>query len=316
MYELKGGAERVEQQVASFMSYLEDQRGLSKATLESYARDVRQYMLYLHHREITDFRDITRAGILLYFSALKEQGKAPATIIRTSVTLRAFFQFMTKERMIDVDPFLLMDMPKSDKKPPQFLTIEETEALLLTPDITNPLGLRDKAMLELLYATGIRVSELISLEVQDMDPVMRYVRCFGAGGKERIIPIGHITVTWLDKYLQDSRPQLSQGKQDGPLFLNHRGTAITRQGFWKILKRYGEETGIDKAITPHTLRHSFAAHLLAGGADLKSVQEMLGHADISTVQVYVNKSKSSIKSVYDTFHPRANQQLASDGDCN
>lgn len=306
--------EKLEQYVASFISHLADQKGLSGATLESYSRDLKQFVAYLDDRETSSFREVTRAGILLYFSAMKEWGKAPATITRAAVSLRAFFQFLVRERLVDQDPFLMMDMPKSDNKTPQTLTVEETERLLELPDVTNPLGMRDKAMLELLYATGIRVSELISLKVEDVDTGLRFVRCSGTTGKERIIPIGGMTADWMERYLLESRPQLSHDESLGALFLNSRGIAISRQGFWKIIKKYGQEAGFVIDITPHTLRHSFAAHLIAGGADLRSVQEMLGHADVSTVQIYLNKSKPNIKSVYDSFHPRAKNAFMTNGD--
>ncbi|GGH24937.1 site-specific tyrosine recombinase XerD [Paenibacillus segetis] len=305
----------MEQHVASFITFLEDQKGLSGATLESYSRDLKQYVAYLQEREADSLLDVTRTGILLYFSAMKERGKAPATITRASVSLRAFFQYLVRERIIDQDPFLMMDMPKSEKKPPQILTIEETERLLEMPDVNHPLGMRDKAMLELLYATGIRVSELISLNVEDVNTSLRFVRCSGGAGKERIIPIGSVTAGWIERYLNESWTHLSPevGSQ-GPLFLNRRGVAISRQGFWKIIKKYGQEAGFTAAITPHTLRHSFAAHLLSGGADVRSVQEMLGHSDVSTVQVYLNITKPNIKSVYDSYHPRAKNALTSNGD--
>lgn len=304
----------MEQHVASFISFLAEQKGLSGATLESYSRDLKQYVAYLHEREADSLQDVTRTGILLYFSAMKERGKAPATITRASISLRAFFQYLVRERLIDQDPFLMMDMPKSEKKPPQILTVEETERLLEMPDVDHPLGMRDKAMLELLYATGIRVSELISLKVEDVNTSLRFVRCSGGAGKERIIPIGSVTAGWIERYMDESWPQLTQDESQGPLFLNRRGVAISRQGFWKIIKKYGQEAGLTAVITPHTLRHSFAAHLLSGGADVRSVQEMLGHSGVSTIQVYLNQTKPNIKSVYDSSHPRAKNALSYNGD--
>lgn len=262
--------------------------------------------------------EMTGASVKLYFSALDKAGKAPATIARASVSLRAFFQYLQRERLTEQDLSLSVEAPKVDKAMPQTLTIDEMDLLLNLPDVSSAAGLRDKAMLELLYATGIRVSELIAIHVEDVDTSLRYVRC--SSGKERIIPIGAVTAEWIQKYIADSRPVLVSSGDDGPgapetpdakgaLFVNIRGEAISRQGFWKIVKKYGEKAGFDFAITPHTLRHSFAVHLLEGGADVKSVQEMLGHADMVTVQMYLSSKRSNLKSVYESFHPRAQVQI-------
>lgn len=297
----------MEQIAASFISFAAEHRGLSSATRESYARDLKQYIAYLQERQIYDFREVTRAGILLYFSALKEKGKAPATVMRVSVTLRSFFQYLQRERVIEQDPFLMLDMPKLEKKPPQIMSVEETEKLLDTPDSKTPLGLRDKAMLELMYATGIRVSELIALDVDHIDTKFRFLRCCGEAGKERIIPFGTVTSGWLERYLNEGRPQLVRVAQNMALFPNRRGERISRQGFWKTIKKYSLEAGISADITPHTLRHSFAVHMLDRGADVRSVQEMLGISDISTIQMYLNRSRPNLKTVYDAFHPRAGE---------
>lgn len=295
----------MEQHASSFISYLAEQRGLTGSTLESYSRDLKQFLAYLQDRSTTDLNEVTRTGILLYFSALKSNGKAPATITRTSVTLRAFFQYLVKERIIEHDPLVMVELPKADKKLPQTLTVEETEKLLDMPAPSTPLGLRDKAMLELLYATGIRVSELISLNVQDVNGDLRFLRCCSDSGKERIIPFGSVTADWVNQYLKESRPQLITAQNEEALFPNRLGSRMSRQGFWKVLKKYGKDAAIEQDITPHTLRHSFAVHLLDRGADIRAVQEMLGHADVSTIQVYLNKSRPNLKSVYDSYHPRA-----------
>lgn len=300
----------MEQDAASFISFLAGQRGLSEATKESYARDLKQYISYLQLKQISDYRQVTRAGIMLYFAYLKELGRAPATIQRASVTLRAFFQYLQQERRIDQDPFILLEVPKAEKKPPQTLTVEETERLLEAPKPDTPLGLRDKAMLELLYATGIRVSELISLNMDDVNLELRFLRCSGERGKERILPFGEVTAEWLDLYVREGRSHFVLDDQENPaLFPNRRGGRISRQGFWKLMKKYGQEAGITAEITPHTLRHSFAVHLLERGADVRSVQELLGHSDASTIQMYVSRSRSSLKKVYDAFHPRATREL-------
>ncbi|WMT42642.1 site-specific tyrosine recombinase [Paenibacillus sp. D2_2] len=299
----------MEQVIVSFISHLTDRKGLSQRTQEAYARDLQQFITYLQSKGIDDFNEITRAGILLYFSALKDMGKAPATIARVSVTLRSFIHYLLQERFIDHDPFLTIESPRIDKIPPETLTIEETEALLDMPDPGTPLGLRDKTMLELLYATGIRVSELISLNVSDVDLQFRFLRCAGEHGKERIIPFGTLTTEWLDRYLQECRPRWAKEAGQGPLFPNRQGETLSRQGFWKIVKKYGAEAGISKQITPHTLRHSFAVHLLQGGADVRAVQEMLGNQSASTIQLYLNKSGGNLKSVYESFHPRAKRKI-------
>lgn len=296
----------MERDAASFISFLAGQRALSEATRESYARDLKQYISYLQSKQVSDYRQVTRAGILLYFAYLKDLGKAPATIQRVSVTLRAFFRYLLQERRIDQDPFIMLEVPKVEKKPPQTLTVEETERLLEAPKPDTPLGLRDKAMLELLYATGIRVSELIALNQNDVNLELHFLRCTGDRGKERILPFGEVTAEWLDMYLREGRSRLIlEDKENPALFPNRRGGRISRQGFWKIMKKYGQEAGITADITPHTLRHSFAVHLLERGADVRSVQELLGHSDASTIQMYVSRSRSNLKTVYDAFHPRA-----------
>ncbi|WP_110932407.1 site-specific tyrosine recombinase XerD [Paenibacillus bouchesdurhonensis] len=298
----------MEQYIAPFMGYLADHKRLSAATLECYQRDVEQFIGYLREREIVEPVQITKAGVKLYFSTLSKAGKAPATIARSSVSLRAFFQYLQQERFVDHDPGHWIESPRVDKSPPQTLTVEEVDLLLDMPDTSQASGLRDRAMMELLYATGIRVSELIALNVQDVDTTMRYVRC--SGGKERIIPMSTVTAHWIQQYLRESRPLLSGESTVEVLFTNARGDRLTRQGFWKIVKKYGKEAGIEADITPHMLRHSFAVHLLEGGADVKSVQEMLGHTDMVTVQMYLSKTKPNLKSVYEAFHPRARSQTS------
>ncbi|RCX23190.1 integrase/recombinase XerD [Fontibacillus phaseoli] len=299
----------MEPYAASFISYLAGKKDLSGSTLESYKRDVSQFLGYLQGKEIRDLNEVTRAGVLLYFAALREQGKAPATVTRVSVSLKAFFQYLLQERAISQDPFVAVKMPKIDKTPPSVLTVEETDRLLDMPRLNQPLGLRDKAMLELLYATGVRVSELISLNIEDVDTGVRFLRCSGDSGKERILPFGTVTADWLNRYLHEVRFGWSPDGQQDPLFPNRSGGRMSRQGFWKVIKKYGKAAGITKEITPHTLRHSFAIHLLEGGADVRSVQEMLGHADLGTIQMYLNHSRPNLKSVYDHFHPRSKGKI-------
>ncbi|MGG0822978.1 site-specific tyrosine recombinase XerD [Paenibacillus turicensis] len=297
----------MEQAVASFITYVEETKDLRGATLESYERDVKQFLAFLQEREIHHLEEVTRTSIMLYFSTLKERGKAPATITRASVSLKAFFQYLLATRVINQDPYVKVDTPKHDKKLPHILSIEEIDKLLAMPDVTTVLGLRDKAMLEMLYATGLRVSELNSIKVQDIDLDYGFVRGVSSAGKERIIPIGSVTVKWIQRYMKEALPVLHKEGTSSHLFLNRQGQGISRQGFWKMLKKYGKEAGLTNELTPHTLRHSFASHLLERGADIRAVQEMLGHCDISTIQVYLQRSKQNLKSVYDSFHPRAKE---------
>lgn len=243
---------------------------------------------------------------MLYLGALRGAGKATATVNRNTVSLRAYFHFLLKERLIGQDPTVDMETIKPSKKPPMILSIEDIERLLAVPDESAPQGMRDKAMLELLYATGIRVTELISLNVEDVNTGLKFVRCSGASGKERVVPLGTLAADCVARYTAGMRDKLLRVNQEEPaLFLNSLGGRLTRQGFWKIIKKYAREADIQQDITPHTLRHSFAAHLLEGGADLRSVQQMLGHSDISTTQIYSGITRKNMKEVYENHHPRA-----------
>jgi integrase/recombinase XerD len=293
-------------QLQSFIHFLSVERGLAKNTLESYERDVTYFIAYLKQQGLQELEHTEKVHILNYLLTLKQQGRATATVSRTMVSIRAFYQFLMRERMITHDPSMYMETPRLEKRLPKVMTIAEVELLLNTPQTTTNHGLRDKAMLELLYATGIRVSELISLNVEDVNLGMGFVRCIGKGSKERIIPLGRIAAQYLSDYKEQKRSKLLKaGKEEKALFINHLGTRLTRQGFWKIIKKIAKEAMIDKEITPHMLRHSFATHLLENGADLRAVQEMLGHADISTTQIYTHITKARMKEVYDRTHPRA-----------
>lgn len=228
-----------------------------------------------------------------------------STISRNLAAIKSFYQYMVRERYLEKDPAAAMESPKLEKKLPRILTIGEVEQLLKQPDGLLPTGLRDKAMLELLYATGIRVSELISLHISDVNLELGYIKCYGKGAKERIVPLGSIAARCVQEYLSKGRGKMVRSYEEPALFVNHHGNQLTRQGFWKIIKKYALEANIQKEITPHTLRHSFATHLLENGADLRSVQEMLGHADISTTQIYTHVTNKHLKEVYDRTHPRA-----------
>jgi integrase/recombinase XerD len=294
------------QDLQSFIQYLSVERGLALNTLESYERDLTQYIEQIRKQGIHSLKDSTKQQITGYISLLKKQGKAPATVSRSMVSIRAFYQFLVRERILDKDPSMNMETPKLEKRLPKVMSMNEVELLLDAPEISTPNGMRDKAMLEVLYATGIRVSELTSLNLSDIHLGLGYIRCIGKGSKERIIPLGRIAAQSLDQFIQTMRHKLLKpGKQEEALFLSHLGTRMTRQGFWKIIKKYGAIVTSHKEITPHTLRHSFATHLLENGADLRAVQEMLGHADISTTQIYTHVTKRRMKEVYNRTHPRA-----------
>lgn len=291
--------------IHEFINYLSVERGLAINTLESYGRDLRQYSEFLETDDETPLDSVSRTTILNYLLYLQSQGKATATIARRLAALKAFYQFLMREKRINADPTANLESPKLEKRLPKVLSVSEVERLLAQPEAGQPAGIRDRAMLELLYATGIRVSELVSLDVADVNLDMGYIKCSGKGSKERIVPLGTLAIQSCRDYLGAARLRLVREREEQALFVNHHGHRLTRQGFWKIVKKYAEDAKIDKEITPHTLRHSFATHLLENGADLRSVQEMLGHADISTTQIYTQVTRGRLKEVYAKAHPRA-----------
>lgn len=291
--------------VDNFIHYLAIERGLSSNTLSSYHRDLEQFYKYLQGVPVRSWEEVTQGVILGYIHALQKKGRASSTISRHLAALKSFYHFLFTEGEVPKNPTTALEMPKLHKRLPQVLSIAEVDLLLSQPKVGNHTGLRDKAMLELIYAAGLRVSEIVSLKVSDVSLDGSYIRCFGKGSKERIVPVGHVACRYIAEYLARSRGKLTQGRPEPVLFVNHHGRKMTRQGFWKILKQYAQSAGIQKPITPHTLRHSFATHLLENGADLRSVQEMLGHADIATTQIYTHLTKGHIKEVYNRAHPRA-----------
>ncbi|QIZ09787.1 site-specific tyrosine recombinase XerD [Priestia megaterium] len=295
----------MDEQLKDFMDYLIVEKGSAKNTIMAYERDLKSYLHYLINVEsVHSLNDVQRVHIVHFLRFLKEQGKSSKTLARHIASVRAFHQFLLRAKAANQDPSVQIETPRLERSLPNVLSLQEVEILLNTPNTQDHFGIRDKAMLELLYATGIRVSELIGLEIDNIQLTMGFVRC--NGNKERIIPIGRTAADAIKHYLEDGRPRFTSAKQqDHALFLNHQGKQLTRQGFWKILKKLAREAGIDKELTPHTLRHSFATHLLENGADLRAVQEMLGHADISTTQIYTHVSKTKLKDVYSKFHPRA-----------
>ena len=291
--------------VEEFIHYLAVERGLADNTLDSYNRDLNQFLGFLEQEKVLDLQKATRNMVMSYLLVLQKRGRATATVSRHLAALKSFYHFLLKEKYIEKDPTANLESPKLEKKLPRVLAVNEVEMLLNQPMGTDPAALRDKAMLELLYATGIRVTELIQLDVNHINVDMGYIRCFGKGSKERIVPVGSFARRCVDEYLQKGRSKIIKIKAEQALFVNQHGRRLTRQGFWKIIKKYARRAGISKVITPHTLRHSFATHLLENGADLRSVQEMLGHADITTTQIYTHLTKGRLREVYAKSHPRA-----------
>lgn len=291
--------------LCDFVNYLEKDRKLSANTLSSYTRDIRQYFDYVADNSL-DVVKVSKTQIITYMLYMQKSGRAAASVSRSMASVRAFYNYLVSNNYVDTNPAYRLQAPKREKKLPCILTTDEVESLLAQPDsLDKPTAksIRDKAMLELIYATGIKVSELISLVVDDVDTTLGYIKCIG-NDTARIIPIGHVAVSALSAYLGDVRQSMAN-EGENALFVNCNGGRLTRQGFWKLIKDYAHRAGIDKDITPHTLRHSFAAHLIENGADLVSVQEMMGHKDISSTQVYTKLVKSRIRDVYNKAHPRA-----------
>lgn len=290
--------------VEEYTSFMTDIRHKSVNTVESYKRDVTQYITYLDGKGVTDISSTTKTTVLSYLLYLQKEGRASSTVSRTLASLRSYYLFMMQNGVVKSNPTSNLEAPHVEKKIPKILSGEEVELLLQQPKNNDNKGIRDKAMLELLYATGIRVSELINLDVSDVNVPMSFIRCKG-GKKERIIPMGHQAKDALENYINNVRKYMVKDENETALFVNCSGARLSRQGFWKLIKYYQHIAGIETDITPHTLRHSFAAHLLENGADLHSIQEMMGHADISSTQVYSRMMNSKIKDVYAKAHPRA-----------
>lgn len=296
----------MQQNIEQFIEYLKTERTYSSNTIQSYHRDLTKMATYLETRQITVIDQVTRDDLVSFIQEMTKSGKAISTIARMMASIRGFFQYFSRRKQILEDPSLYLTPPKLKKKLPKSLSIEKVDQILKVPNPSLPQGSRDKAMLELMYATGMRVSEIVMLDLDHVNIEMGFVRCIGKGGKERIIPIGEKAKTALKEYIEKHRILLLRSdKHIQALFVNHLGQRLTRQGFWKILKRIAQFVGMEEEITPHTLRHSFAMHMLENGADLRSVQEMLGHSHISTTQMYTDQIKTRMKEVYEQSHPRA-----------
>lgn len=292
----------MEEYILEYITYLR-RKNSSLNTIESYERDLRKMVSYFDSLGIDNIKKINSTNVNSYILKLEKDGLSPSTISRYCSSIKAFFMYLRDENIIDKIPMPDITRPKTERKIPQILTLDEMMKLLEMPDVTTDKGVRDKAMLELLYATGIRVGELISLSVSDVNTTLCYVEC-KASKKPRIIPINDYAAKAILTYLNEARAHLLKGKVSDTLFVNVNGDPMTRQGFWKIIKEYGDKAGINTDITPHTLRHSFATHLVENGADLRAVQEMLGHADIASTKIYSNVSSKRIREVYANAHPR------------
>jgi integrase/recombinase XerD len=288
--------------VDQFINYLRIEKGLADNTIQAYSRDLVCFLSFLEQSKISPL-NVTKDHIAEYIHSLKG-ALSVRSIARKLSSLKVFFRFLVSEGKLQKNPTRFMESMKLPQRLPKILSPSEVDLLLSQPDSLKPLGMRDKAMLELLYATGLRVSELIGLKVLNLNLEVGFVRKFGKGSKERIIPMGEKAKQAIRAYLLDGRPILLKKGNAPYLFLNSQGRPMTRQGFWKIIKKYGIITGIKKEITPHRLRHSFASHLLEGGADLRSVQIMLGHSDISTTQIYTHITGERLKKIHETYHPR------------
>ena len=293
----------MEKQFKLFLEFLEKDKKASDNTLQSYRRDIEQYQNYVQNNKL-NYLKISTEDLKSYFDYLKEIGKKPSTISRNLASIRAFYQFLLRNKKVKRDPTTGVHSPKIEKKAPSVLTSKEVELLLEQPSNVDLKGIRDKAMLEFAYATGMRVTEIISLNISDVNIAESYVTC-NKENKKRNIPLGTLSLKALVDYIKKARPILIKDEKTEALFVNVNGKRLTRQGFWKIVKFYKEQANISKEITPHVLRHSFATHLLQNGADLKAIQTMLGHSDISSTQVYMKFQNDNLKDVYKNSHPRA-----------
>jgi len=289
----------------NFFNYLMVEKGLSKNTIASYSRDLQKFINYLEKNNRADVSRVTNLEIISFLVEVKSQGLSSKSTGRNLSAVRMFFKFLVQEGYLDVDPSINIESPKIRPSLPSVLSIAEVDSLLSQPDVKTTRGLRDRAMLELLYATGVRVSELVNLKLTSINLEVGYIIAFGKGSKERIIPLGDTAKHYLKEYLAIARPKYAKGMVNSFLMLNPSGKKFSREGFWKMLKRYALKAGINKKLSPHTLRHSFATHLLERGADLRSVQIMLGHVDIATTQIYTHITQERLKKIHKQYHPRA-----------
>jgi len=287
-----------------FLHYLAVEKGLARNTLEAYSRDLITYLDFLEGEGIASLAETTKLTVMAFIQRLQKKGLSMRSITRALVALRGLYRYLSQEGYLEVNPLEDMELPRLSSTLPHVLTVQDVERLLAQPDAESPRGVRDGAMLELLYATGMRVSELVDLPTSGLNLEVGFVTVRGKGGKERIVPIGEVAMERVRSYLEQARPAILKGRESPYLFLNNRGGRLSRQGFWKILRTYALQAGITKRISPHTLRHSFATHLLERGADLRFIQAMLGHVDISTTQVYTHVNQEYLRQLHRQFHPR------------
>ena len=294
----------VEHWIDPYITHLIVEKGLAAKTIEAYSADLGSYLAFLSSQKISKIAEADTAAILKYLIELRKTGRGGRTRARHLVAIRGFYHYLTQQGVLKKNSAKMVDLPKSGLKLPDVLSQEDVAQLLSTPDLEKPLGLRDAAMLETLYAAGLRVSELIHLQVSAVNLEAGFVRVIGKGSKERIVPIGRKALEQLQRYLEHARPLLLKGLSSRFMFVARVGKPMTRQGFWKLLKRYALKSGISKSVTPHSLRHSFASHLLEGGADLRAVQMMLGHVDIATTQIYTHVAQKRLIEIHRQYHPR------------
>jgi integrase/recombinase XerD len=289
--------------IDAFLDHLRVERRLAAHTLESYGRDLAALAAYAAGLGLAS-ESLDRHALEEFVRQQITRGLSPRSVARSVAAIRGYYRFLTLDQRLPASPADDLQPPRAWPALPKFLSLQEVDALIAEPDITTPLGLRDRAMIEVLYATGMRVSEIISVRTGDLHLRERYVTCIGKGNKERIVPIGEEAGTWIDRYQRTARLGLLKGRSSPRLFLNVRGKPLSRVGFWKILKRYGRRANLPRSLSPHVVRHSFATHLLERGADLRAIQMMLGHADLSTTQIYTHVLEARLRTVYDRFHPR------------
>jgi integrase/recombinase XerD len=290
--------------IDDYLNFMSVEKGASLNTIEGYSRDLNRYASFIDDRKITDMREIGTEELISYLAHLKDEGLAANSVNRSLAALRGFYKFLLREKRLESTPVAHIGLARVWMHLPDVLNREEMNLLLMQPGSHTPAALRDTAMLELMYATGIRVSELIGLTLNSINWQIGYLVALGKGDKERIVPVGQAAYNQVKRYLESARPLILKGRQSEFLFLNRTGKGLTRQGFWKIVKKYAVKASLGKKVHPHTFRHSFATHLIEGGADLRSVQIMLGHSDISTTQVYTHVTRERLKEVHRKYHPR------------
>ena len=290
--------------IDEYLNFLAIEKGVSLNTLEAYSRDLTRYMGFMEDRGTVGIRTITANDVIAFLGNLRNNGLTPNSVNRTLAALRGFYKYLLREKVIENNPVAHIELAKIWMRLPDTLSRAEMDHLLEQAVADSPLGMRDRAMLELMYATGIRVSELISISMNSINWQVGFLIVLGKGNKERIVPVGQPALTFITRYISEGRSKLLKRTMSNVLFVNRSGTGLTRQGFWKIVKKYATKAGLENKVHPHTFRHSFATHLLEGGADLRSVQVMLGHSDISTTQVYTHVTRERLKDIHKKYHPR------------